>query len=375
MKNDKIKYYTLVNILKELGDYYVIFGERSNGKTFSVLERGIKKHIESNYKEQLGIIRRYDDDFKGKNGTQQFEGFVNNPLNGNLIEQWTKGKYNGVTYQSLRWYLSKTYINEKGTTIKEVCEYPFAFGFAINVEEHYKSFSYPNITTILFDEFISRKYYINDEFIMFQNLLSTIIRDRENIEIFMCGNTINKYNPYFKEMGLTNAKNMKKGTIDVYTYGESDLRVVVEYSDFPMKKKKSDKYFAFDNPKLKMITNGGWELSIYPHLPVKYRPMDIYYTYFIIFDDEILQCEIINVNNEWFTYIHRKTTPLKKDNENIVYQMEYDYRSNFKRNIKKYTNEMEKIIYSFFVKEKVFYQNNEVGELVNNYLVWCNQNK
>jgi len=111
VKNDKIRYYTLVNILKELGDYYVIFGERSNGKTFSVLERGIKKHIDSGYVEQLGIIRRYDDDFKGKNGTQQFEGFINNPLNGNLIEKWSKGKYNSVTYQSLRWYLSKTYIN------------------------------------------------------------------------------------------------------------------------------------------------------------------------------------------------------------------------------------------------------------------------
>ena len=29
--------------------------------------------------------------------------------------------------------------------------------------------------------------------------------DRKNVKIFMCGNTVNKYNPYFQEMGLKNA--------------------------------------------------------------------------------------------------------------------------------------------------------------------------
>ena len=39
--------------------------------------------------------------------------------------------------------------------------------------------------------------------LFFMNVLSTIIRDRENIKIFMLGNTVNKYCPYFDEMGLT----------------------------------------------------------------------------------------------------------------------------------------------------------------------------
>ena len=71
-------------------------------------------------------------------------------------------------------------------------------------------------------------------------------------------------------------------TIDLYTYGESNLRVAVEYSQGIKKEsKKSNKYFAFDNPKLQMITNGKWEIDIYPHLPHKYKPKDIKFIYYI----------------------------------------------------------------------------------------------
>ena len=56
--------------------------------------------------------------------------------------------------------------------------------------------------TILFDEFITKGMYLTDEFMAFMNTLSTIIRQRDNVKIFMCGNTVNKFNPYFEEMGL-----------------------------------------------------------------------------------------------------------------------------------------------------------------------------
>ena len=61
-----------------------------------------------------------------------------------------------------------------------------------------------NNPNILFDEFITRSMYLPDEFVIFTNVLSTIIRDRNNVKIFMCGNTVNKYCPYYKEMGLNN---------------------------------------------------------------------------------------------------------------------------------------------------------------------------
>ena len=34
-----------------------------------------------------------------------------------------------------------------------------------------------------------------------------------------------------------------------------------------------------------MVTSGVWELDIYPHLPIKYNPKDVLFTYFIEFDN------------------------------------------------------------------------------------------
>ena len=135
--------------------------------------------------------------------------------------------------------------------------------------EHDKSTSYPDVTTVIFDEFLTRQSYLPDEFILFQNVLSTIIRGRRDVTIFMLGNTVNKWSPYFAEMGLKHVKEMEVGSIDVYTYGDSELTVAVEFTGSRHSSKASDVYFAFDNPRLNMITGseGSWEMAIYPHCP------------------------------------------------------------------------------------------------------------
>ena len=120
----------------------------------------------------------------------------------------------------------------------------------------------------------------------------------------MLGNTVNKYSPYFKEMGLKHITEMKPGDIDVYKYGDSSLTVAVEYTKPNKTGKGSDIYFAFDNPKLTMITGGAWEIDIYPHCPVKYTPAEILFTYFIEFGRDLLQCEIVQHDDLNFTIIH-----------------------------------------------------------------------
>lgn len=182
---------------------------------------------------------------------------------------------------------------------------------------------------------------------------------------------MNKYCPYFKEMGLTHIKDMKVGDIDLYRYGDSELTVAVEYCQPNKEGKPSDLYFAFDNPKLSMITGGAWEIDIYPHCPIKYRHCDILFTFFILFDGETLQCEIIMQDNNYFCYIHRKTTELKDLDADLIYSPEYDPRPNHRRKITKPSSQVERRIYDLFVHDKVFYQDNEIGEIVRNYLIWC----
>lgn len=360
-----MKYYSLDNILSKNCQYNMIIGERSNGKTYASLKYGLENYCKTG--KQMAIIRRWQDDFRGKRGATMFNALISN----GVVSKLTNNEYNDIYYYAGRWFLCK-YEDDK----RIMDQKPFAYGFAISAQEHDKSTSYPDITTVIFDEFLTRTAYLPDEFVLLMNVLSTIIRDRDDVKIFMLGNTVNKYCPYFDEMGLHHIKAMEQGDIDVYTYGDSKLRVAVEYSDGISKKgKPSDIYFAFNNPKLSMITDGNWEINIYPHLPVKYLPKDVRFTYYIIFDKDILQCEIVTTEDSIFTYIHRKTTKIKKPDKDLVFMREFDRRPNYRRKLTKPIDKIGMKIYEFFKKEKVFYQDNEIGEIVRNYLLWCNSDK
>lgn len=372
MKEKKeIEFYTLDRILKENAQYNMIIGERSNGKTFAVQEYMLQDFCKNG--NQGAVIRRFDVDFVGKRGQQCFEHMITSDK-GNLVEKYTNGKWNDITFYSMRWYLSK--LNDKGLRIRD--EQPFAHAFTLGGQEHDKSTSYNKVNTIFFDEFLTRQFYLPDEFILFQNVLSTIIRFRNNVKIFMCGNTVNFYSPYFTEMGLKNMKNMKQGEIQTYKFAlmgrEDILKVAVEFSD-SKGDKPSDIYFAFNNPKLQMITKGVWEVAIYPHCPVKYKSTEVLFTYFIIWEEELLQCEIVQTGNNLFTFIHQKTTGLQSPDKDLIYSTEYNPLPNWSRKLTKPRNDIEKKIKWFFDTEKVFYQDNEIGEVVRNYLNWCKSDR
>lgn len=358
-----IKFYRLDKIKELKCQYNIIFGERSNGKTYSVLEEGIRNWWTKG--EQMAYIRRWKEDYRGKRGTQLFAGHEET----GIISEITGGEYDRVKYYSGKWFLGK--MDEELDKIVYQDE-PFCFAFALSDMEHDKSTSYPLVTLVVFDEFLTRQYYLQGEFITFMNVLSTIIRHRDNVSIYMLGNTVNKYCPYFKEMGLKHVPEMKQGKIDIYTYGESKLRVAVEYCKSPNKDgKKSDAYFAFDNPSLSMITGGVWELALYPHSPRKFVPNDVIFTFFINFNDELLQSEVIQLDDCCFLYIHRKTTPIQDEDTDIIFSEIYDPRPNYFRNIRKGTSDVQRKISTFFINDKVFYQDNEVGEVVRNYLQYC----
>lgn len=358
----KSNYYNPDNILAKNAQYNLIIGERSNGKTYAIESIILQNYVKTG--KQGAIIRRWREDFKSKRGAHMFDSLISN----GVVEKLTKGKYDGVIFVSSAWYLAK-YDSENKSYTKE--ENPFCFSFSLSEMEHDKSVSYPNVTTILFDEFITRGYYIQDEFVVFMNTLSTIIRDRNDVKIFMCGNTVNKYCPYFSEFGLTHITKMKQGDIDVYSYGESKLKLAVEYCSTISGNritKKSDIYFAFNNPKLEMIKHGTWEIDIYPHLPHKYKPSDIMFLFFIVFNNEIVQCEVVQDNTGIFVFLHKKTTELKENSTDLIYNLqsnvEYNKRFSFIRPVDRID---EKILY-LYKANRFFYQSNDIGEIVNNFI-------
>lgn len=363
----KDEYYSLKKIDETNAQYRLVYGERSNGKSFAVHLKALEDYVKNG--NQFAIIRRMVLDLKGKRGAEQMKHLECDGYGVNHISRLTKGKWDRLFYYSERWYLAK-WDEKLNKIVKE--EEPFAYAFSLSAMEHDKSSSYPKVKTILFDEFMTRTGYLNDEFILFHNVISTIKRRRQDIVVYMLANTVNMYCPYFDEMGLYKTKTQKQGTIDIYEYGDSGLTVACEYVATPKDKKISnDPYFAFENPKLRMITDGAWEMNIYPHLLTTYSEKDILYMYFIKFGDVILQCEIIQVDDKMFTYIHRKTTPLKDKPNDLIYTLEYSDKPNYRRRLNRPLSELEKKICSFFSTEKVFYQSNPIGETVRNYLQAC----
>ena len=367
--------YSSVEIRKLDCNYNIVIGRRSNGKTYDALYNALREYWESGCKTQFAVLRRWDEDFTKQRGASMFNSLICNGDGDNVIEDITGGEWNSVYYYSRRWFLAKFDMDlNKRVTMEE----PFAFAFALSQMEHDKSTSYPNVKTIIFDEFISRDTYLRDEFVLFINTVSTIARERTDVKIWLLGNTVNQYCPYFEEMGLNRVRTQKQGTIDVYTIGETDgnhIRIAVEYCKDSERKNKSEKgdvnLFAFDNSRLKMVTNGAWEMLVYPHCPVPYTSKEIVFNFFVEFKSDVLHCEVIKHDDLLFIFVHKKTTPFKDITRDLIYTTEYNPRPNYRRRLTTPSTELERKIYNLFLIDKVFYADNVTGEIMRNYLLWC----
>lgn len=357
----KKQYYSLKRILAENADYNIIIGERSNGKTYATLEYILTDYIKSGVAG--AYIRRWRDDIIGKRAETVFSALVEN---GTLLKL-TGGAYDNIIYSKGKWHLAK-YENETHKMKADIK--PFCYAFSLSDVEHDKSTSYPDVRNIVFDEFLTRRYYLPDEFVIFMNVLSTIIRDKENVKIFMLGNTVNKYCPYFDEMGLTNINSQEQGTIDIYSFGNA-LKIAVEYCNETKGGKKSNKYFAFDNPRLNMITSGKWELAIYPHLPTGYKikQNEILFTFYIVFGAKKVSCDVVNKDDDLLLFVHPKTTEIK-DND-LVYTLDYTPSMNTRKSFLNPIDKIDTRIKNLFAGNRVFYQSNDIGEIVHNYLISC----
>ena len=355
-------YYRLNKILKKQADMNVIFGERSNGKTFAVQEYALKRFLEKG--EELAILRRYREDFRGKLGQDTFGGIVKE----DIISKLTGGVYSFIYVYGGVGYLAY-YDDELKKVIKH--EKPFVRFFSLVGAEHYKSTNYEDVGTILFDEFITRNGYLSDECQLFFSIVSTIVRHRGNVKIFLLGNSVNKYGcPYFSELGLHNVINQEQGTIDEYA-NNAGLKIAVEYTGSTKKGKESDKFFTFDNPRTKMITGGVWECNQYPRLDFELKRKDIKFTFFVDYNDIIVSGNICVKNKDMFIFFHKKTTPLQLRKKDIIYSVDCKISHNFLNVLG--DEKISRIIRELIAKNKIYFSDNDTGELVRNWYLWQQQ--
>lgn len=358
------KYWDIRPIWNTGATYMQVIGMRSNGKTYGALKKGVELFAETGC--QMGIIRRWADDFKGKRGQSLFSPLIENGLISDIFE----GEWNSVVYKSMQWFLCR---EEEGQTV--YCTTPIAYAFPLTSMSHDKSTSYPNVRYIIFDEFLDRNGYLPNEFDLFTNTISTIVRDKEDVRIMMLANTVSQYSPYFQNMGILNISKMEQGTIDIYELGKhNELKIAVEYCAELERSKEANKYFAFNRQGVEMITKGKWEFGIYPRLHEKYTPNQVKFSAFVEFNNQLTQLDIIKLKESYCLFIHPKTTPIQKPDKDIIYNLNITSPSkNLINNLLVDENGFSKTIIDLLVHKNAYYSDNATGELLRNFLMECKQ--
>lgn len=351
-------YYSLNEIMKKNAIYNIIIGQRSNGKTYSVISLMIRTFIKTGLPS--AYIRRLDSELVPSALFMLLAPHVPD------IEKLSKGVYNDYIYKARVFYLVH---RDKNGDIDKISE-PCIFCYALSLSKNVKGADRGEVAYTLFDEFLTRRFYLNNEFILYTEMLSTIIRNRDNVINFLVGNTVNEFCPYFAEMGLNHISEQKQGTIDVYTYNNSDLIVAVEYCRESEVSKYTSKYFGFDNPQLNMITRGQWEFANYPHCMDRVINSDILAKCYIIFDRRTL---CINIVKKQYVYLLITPQTHTIPDKHIIYTDTASYNPYIINDIYRDNKKISKVIFDLISQNRVFFTDNRTGETFNNWLKYSHK--
>lgn len=301
-----MKYYELDNILSKNAHFNFIIGERSNGKTTAVLRHIIKDYYETGRRGM--IIRQMEEDIKGYRATALFAA-INS---GGMVEELTEGVYHSVKCFRRSYYLGRE--NEDGEMKYE--SEPFAQLVSLSQADHNKSISFPNVGTIVYDEFMRQGgQMLKDELEKFDSILSTIVREKAMATIFLVANTVSWNSPYFKKYKIRNVRKMEQGDIAVMEIpsrnpSKPNTRIAIEYCESTAKRggKDSDVYFPDDDEQAMMIKEGGFAVPAYPQCPHHFTGKNVRLTCWILCEEMILRCRLLKVGREVFFFVDKLNT-------------------------------------------------------------------
>lgn len=240
-------------------DVYIVFGERTGGKTYSVF-KGLFDEFNETGKEFV-YMRTREDYIKGGKALRACannKGYVEKTL-------WKN--------EALLEYRAGDFLKKEIDRKGKWCYTPIGHAMSVGAWAKYKSNGYDNVTTIFFDEFIedvetsSIRPLSQSEFIKgYMQNLSTIIRRRKDVKVVACANSLNPNSPLFVYYGI-NAREIQQGKIYIFkrkfTDGE-ELKICVLYTQ-PVDRVSIDKHIAvFENETSAMTVSGTWQEKSYP---------------------------------------------------------------------------------------------------------------
>lgn len=175
MANDSI-YFDVDRTLSHNKLFNWVIGARGIGKTFNSLECAIRRYKKG--KGQFVYLRRFKDEIK------------NGKMEKLFLPLEREGVVEHVDYNGGAFYL------------KDELE-PCGYAFGLSSTE--KSMALPDVSLIIFDEFLIEKgykKYLDDEVDAFLNFYETVARMRDVTVLFL-SNAVSFYNPYFVYFDLT----------------------------------------------------------------------------------------------------------------------------------------------------------------------------
>lgn len=357
------RFYSPDDILALDCTYNIIYGERGNGKTFALCHLILKAYFEEGLPS--AYIRRLDEMIKQGN----LETLFSDPHHIEYIEKMSNGKYNSVKYFQHAFTLQKR--DPENNALLERDKQPFCRTYSISTAETTKGADRGRVKYVVFDEFITRQFYLTNEVVLFQNVLESIIRKRPGVKIFLIANTVNKHCPYFKHMGLTNVKKQKQGTIDQYLLGKAKTKIACEYckEGDAVASEIAEQYYCFNNPQIEMIKNGSWEFDLYRTIPQGVGKEKPELEFYVEFDDVTTRGAIYIYKDSPIICFTTKTTPIKNRDEQIIYGQEIDSPSPLHQiELARTPTRAQEIILSLFKQHKTYFGTNEDGEQIKNWL-------
>lgn len=266
---------------------YMILGQRSDGKTYGILQNCIESFsvdgIPSAY------VRRFDESLK-----RAVIQDLCKPQN-KTISRVTRKKWTDAVYKSKRFYFARP-VNDK----METSNTPFLYAYSLNTWENSKGADSGEFKNIIFDEYVSASKYLPNEYSIFENVLSSILRNRGKTRLIMLGNPINQICPYFDEFNI-NPHKLKPGDV-VYRVSKSGYKLKFVYVP-PMDKKHRKTAGIFDFKDSSSITTGYWEFGEFPHVPNGLiKNSDKLTEFAIMFRQQFAVCEFYYYNGVVFCF-------------------------------------------------------------------------
>ena len=241
-------------------DVYIVFGERSAGKTYSVF-KGLFDDYNATGAEFVYMRTREDYLIRGRawGAVANIKPYVEKTL---WKEEANLNYYSGVYRKQ-----------ELGRNNKWVYS-PCGYSSSIASWMKYKGNGYDRVKTIFLDEFIedvdtttiiplSRNEFLKG----YSQQLSTIVRRRKDVKIVACANSINPKSPLFDYYNI-DARKLEQGKVYIFNrkLEEDTLKICVLYTEPPKKAHVSKHLAVYESQTNDMTINGAWQEEVYPDI-------------------------------------------------------------------------------------------------------------